>query len=186
MHPYLPLLGLDEVPEDVRRLFEHYEAHLGAVPPLLKIMARRPAFAHLYQALRDAEQMAGETIPIQDRLLLSSKLAALQHSPYAMQAALERNAMYGAYPASKIEAVMHNQSNPELFNEREQVLIELAQRVHTGMMDKLFFEKLSAMFSEGEILDLLLIACNQQWMASFARAVGLTSLDMIDLPEAGE
>lgn len=92
--------------------------------------------------------------------------------------------MYAAMAPDLLEAILQQRVTSALASPQDQLLLDLATRVHSGTMDAEFWTGLTAHYSDTEILDLLVVACNQQWLASISRAVGLTSLDVPDLPDA--
>lgn len=184
MQPFLAPLNMDEVPEDVKALYVDYEAHLGAVPPLVKILARRPSYAKLLMTLRMAEKSVGDATTIADHLLIGARIAALAHSPYSMRGILERNSMYGAVQEAKLDAIFHSRIDTDTFDERELLMLDIAERVHSGNMDQKTWDNLRELMGDTDAIDLLVIACNQQWIATMSRALGLTSGDMVDMPES--
>lgn len=184
MLPFLTPLGQDQVPEDVAAMYRDFETHLGGVPTLLKILARRPSYAHLLSVMRSTEQEMTERISKRQQLLIAAQMAVLEHAPYAMRGVQERNDMYSAMPPELLEAILQQRVTTDLASAQDQLLLDLATRVHRGTMDTEFWNGLAAHYSDTEILDLLVVACNQQWLASISRAVGLTSLDVPDLPDA--
>lgn|GEM_PF-3654503 len=183
MHPFLAPLSQDEVPEDVKALYSDYEAHLGAVPPLVKILARRPAYAQLLMSLRMAEKSASDATTTADHLLIGARIAALAHSPYSMRGIVERNSMYGALHESKLESIFHGRIDAETFDTHELLMLDIAEKVYGGSMDQKTWDHIREIMGDTDALDLMVIACNQQWIATISRALGLTSADMVDMPE---
>ena len=185
MQPHLTQLGIDEVPQDIRAIYEDFESHMGAVPPLLKILARRPEYVQLFLSMRTADQLSSG-LSEGDRMLLAAKIAALLHSPYAMQNILERNEMKPAVEERKLHAIFHNHPEPGLFSHREGLILDFAQRLQAGGTDAASWGRLHEEFSETDCLDLLMAACTQIFFATLSRGAGLTSLDQIELPEQPE
>jgi hypothetical protein len=134
--------------------------------------------------LRMVEKTVADSVSTADQLVIGARMAALSHSPYAMRNIQERNSMYGAIPAEKIEAIFHNRIDAETFTERDIQLLDIADRVHGGSMDAKTWDDLREAHGDTALLDLMVIACNAQWVATMSRAVGLTSVDMVELPEA--
>lgn len=183
MQPFIAPLNLDEVSPEIQQIYQDYETHLGIVPPLIKILARRLPFAQMVLQLRLAENAVSDTISLSDHFLIAARMAVLSHSPYAMRSAQERNEMYRAMADTKLQALLQNRVDSELFTDRELCIVDLVTKVHTGTLDQRAWQHAQTYFADTELLDLIVIACNHIWLATFSRAVGLTSSDMVNLSD---
>ncbi|HYE78122.1 MAG TPA: hypothetical protein VEI97_09055 [bacterium] len=182
-HPRLSQLSIDEVNEAVRGLYQSQEEHVGFISPVLKMLARRPEYVDLYRAALRAMEAEGSTVTATERYLIMARLAMANHSPYAAQQVRTWNATTGAMPAEKLEAALRTSDGNPVFTERERLVLELGDRIASGVLDDAFWAGLHEEFSDAELLDLLVIASVEGMFATFTRAVGLTSLDMPDFQE---
>lgn len=174
----LSQLPIDEVNEQIQEIYRSQETHNGFISPALKILARRQEYVDLYLTAFKALDRPDSAITPAERYLIMARLAVANHSPYATQQLRIWNEAVHAMSVDKFEAVLRPHEGSQIFSDREHLVMELADRVASGLIDDAFWAQLKAEFSETDLLDLIVIASVEAMFATFTRAVGLTSLDM--------
>ena len=77
----LPRLTKEEVPDDVRELYERVGAARGNVPNMFRVFAHRPEILQTMVAHLDAVTKSG-TVPVRTKELVATLVSRLNHCQY--------------------------------------------------------------------------------------------------------
>lgn len=151
---HLSPLENNEVDQELREMFEHYEATRGFCPNSVKTMARRPniskAFGKLNQAILYEGTVAEE---VKMLVALASSLAA--GCRYCQSHMANLSSIYNVSD-DKIAAIWEFETS-ELFSDAERAAIKLGLKAGTLPNDasQEDFDELKQYFDEGQIVEIV-------------------------------
>ncbi len=148
-----PLVN-DQVDDELRQMFEHYERTRGFCPNSVKTMARRPNISKAFGRLNQAILYEG-TVAEELKMLVALATSVASGCEYCQSHMANLSSIYKA-PDEKISALWEFESS-DLFNNGERAAIRLALKA--GMLPNDAsaedFTDLKRYFNEGEIVEIV-------------------------------
>jgi len=144
----------DQVDDELRQMFEHYERTRGFCPNSVKTMARRPNISKAFGRLNQAILYEG-TVAEELKMLVALATSVASGCEYCQSHMANLSSIYKA-PDEKISALWEFESS-DLFNDGERAAIRLALKA--GMLPNDAsdedFTDLKRYFDEAEIVEIV-------------------------------
>jgi AhpD family alkylhydroperoxidase len=166
----LPLVPPE--PEDpiVQEVFARFAAEGRAPIELYRVLAHSPKLLRAYSGLATALRYEAET-PRALRELVILRTAQLTRSDYEW-AHHRKMALAAGVPDRQIEE-LERWRESDAFDERERAALRLAEEAHEIAVTDEAFAELRRVFSEGEAVELVLLATFYQAVARVLQALGI-------------
>ena len=174
----VPLLERNQVPDEVRDLYDNLLAERGVVPNMYKALAHVPSLAFGIAAL--LRPLMGEgALPRHYKELIATRIASLNQCEYCISAHRYLAARHGATP-SQIASYDHFELGP--FSDKERAGFRYATILHQSghAVNEAAFEDLSAYFNAEEIVELTAVAAAFEF---FSRINSALRIPVTPLPE---
>ena len=166
----LPLVPTEPDDPVVREVFARFAEEGRAPIELYRVLAHSPKLLRAYSGLATALRYEAET-PRALRELVILRTAQLTHSEYEW--AHHRKMALGAGVPERQLAELERWDESDAFDERERAALRLAEEAHEIEVTAETFAELRRVFSDGEAVELVLLATFYQAVARVLQALGI-------------
>jgi AhpD family alkylhydroperoxidase len=164
------MLGRDEVPPELASLYDALLQQRGVVPNMFKTVANTPGLALGFAALLKPLLSDG-ALPGWYKELIATRMSVLLGSAYAVAAHSLSAKQKGATDEQVTAIKNHFDNGP--FTEAEKLGLHCADRLHHSAheIDDAFYEKLKAVYSDQQIIELIATASVFEFFPRFVDAL---------------
>jgi uncharacterized peroxidase-related enzyme len=167
--PRVPLLERDQVPDDVRDLYDNLLAERGVIPNMFKALANSPNLSFGIAAFIRPLMSEG-LLPGWYKELIAARVASLNRCDDCIVAHSSLAAQRGATP-SQVASYDHFELGP--FSDKEKAGFRYAGLLHQSghAVNEAAFEDVSAHFGSEEIVELTAVAAAFEFFTRVSSAL---------------
>jgi len=183
--PRIPMLERDQVPPEIRALYDALLQQRGVVPNMFKTVANAPALAVGFAAFLKPLLSDG-ALPGWYKELVATRMSVLLGSYYAVTAHSLSAKLKGA-TEEHISAIKADFENGP-FTEQEKMGLRCADRLHHSAreIDDVFYAKLKNVYSDQQILELIATAAAFEFFPRFVDALRIPTTPVPKHTSAGQ